>query len=146
MTPLGLELIFLGTIALLPPLPAWIYARRAWTGRARRWANRYGTQWYSFQKLNYFPFTTAAFGVAWALTWIAIFLAGRFEGGGDVAIAIAGGAWVLCILLFFWWPKVLTPSWHQDWLARGGDKSGRDDQLWSPAERHAMDCRKRKSG
>ena len=120
MTPLQEHLFFL-VVTVLPTVSAMVPAWLAWTGRYRNWARQPNSVW-STTKYNYFPLYIGWVGITWSAIWVTIWV-GYFIPEWEASLLSKGillPFLVPPILLNFWFPRFLTPKWHQDWVARGG--------------------------
>lgn len=136
------ELIIVFGFALIPPLPLWIIAWSAWTGRYRRWAIGMGTDICSFQGRNYLPFPLGVFGAAWSVTILYGYFALVLSGDQSTRLVLAP-VWFVTLATFLWWPPILTPDWYKEWLERSGGKSLDPKHLWPPDEWRETEKRER---
>lgn len=103
----------------------------AWKGSWRTWAVQ-GPGPMIFTKRNYAPlhFGVGAFAIAAAA--IAIYASVERLDSTDLI-------WDVVLIVFipvglvmpWWWPAVLTPRWHKEWVRRGGLP---ETPLWGPDE------------
>lgn len=121
-------------IGFLPAAPLWFYTWRAWTGRSRMWATRLGTDLHSFHRRNYLPLLLGAFGGSWAATWVLLFLKTQVPETASAASTALVIVWATLLVLVIWWPPVLAPRWHKEWLKRSGEKDWHPKRLWPPDE------------
>lgn len=135
----SLDALIYVAITFIPAIPTWIIAWCAWTGRYRRWATKPVAfdalnGGLAFHKRNYTPLLAGVLGTTWAALFINAYLADHLYGNGpaetSAVIAICG----VSLVFIVWWPEFLRPTWHKDWVARGGDKDKRYELLWSPEE------------
>lgn len=127
----GLELLVFATVIVGSATALAIPFFRAWSGAWRSWASQ-GPGPMIFTTRNYAPLH---FGVG-ALALLAL---GPAVYASAERLAFADGIWNVLMAVFipaglvirWWWPAVLTPAWHKEWVRRGGTP---ETPLWGPEE------------
>lgn len=120
MTSLQEHLVYLA-ITVVPALAGLVPGWLAWTGRYRNWARQPNSLW-STTRYNYFPLYMGWVAITWMVLWTSIWI-DHFNPGWMSSVpgfTVLMPFLAVTVLLNFWWPRALTPAWHQDWVGRGG--------------------------
>lgn len=89
------------------------------------------------------PFCWEHSGGSWAATWVLVFLKTQFPETASAADTALIFVWGILLALVIWWPPVLAPRWHKEWLTRSRGKNWDPKYLWPPDERRKIQKRER---